>query len=139
MRWRMIGMRTSPVIPTLVLLGALVCAAPAATTHHFRRHAWQVRRTSARPQAAESAAWVATLGTENDEQRRYEEAKAKAQADPALQDLKARSDSALADDEGRQAAIAYNRALFQKIREIDGTLTDRADSIETAILRRIGE
>lgn len=86
-----------------------------------------------------TASQLAILDADNSEDRRYEDAKENAEADPRVQELKLKSDSAVGEEEGREASIAYNRALFRKILEIDGTLSDRVSSIENAILRRIGE
>jgi hypothetical protein len=79
------------------------------------------------------------VGSMDDEERRYQEARAKAETDPAVQELKKKSDSALSWDEGREASLAYTHALFGRIREIDGTLAERADLVENAVLKRIGE
>ena len=76
---------------------------------------------------------------EEDDERRFQTAMEKAKADPRLQDLKAKADNALTDEEARKAATAYNRALFRRIRDIDNSVTDRANAIEEAILRRIEE
>lgn len=75
----------------------------------------------------------------DDEQQRYEAVKARAKADPAIVRLKARSDSAATVTEAREASIAYNHALFQKMRELDSSVGERAELVEQAILRRINQ
>jgi hypothetical protein len=76
---------------------------------------------------------------EEQEKFRYEQAKAKASEDPHVKGLKAKADDATTDEESRKALRAYNKALFDKIRKIDSSVADRADRMEAAILRRLGE
>ena len=73
------------------------------------------------------------------EEARYEQAKAKAKEDPEVKALKVKADQALTEDEARRASVAYNQALFRKLRQIDRVDADRASSVESAILRRINE
>jgi hypothetical protein len=75
----------------------------------------------------------------DDEEQRYAAAKEAAKADPAIQRLKAQSDLVADDGQGRNAAIAYYHALFQKIREADPSLAERADLTEAALMRRLNE
>ena len=53
--------------------------------------------------------------------------------------LKAKADDAATDEESRKALRAYNKALFDKIRKLDSTVSDRADRMEAAIMKRLGE
>ncbi|HEV7867249.1 MAG TPA: hypothetical protein VGO90_06175 [Chthoniobacteraceae bacterium] len=73
------------------------------------------------------------------EKYRYEVAKAKAQDDPNVSQLKDKADSASNEDEARKAQRAYNKALFQKMRSVDGSLKERIDRIESGILKRLEE
>lgn len=79
------------------------------------------------------------MAQEIGEEHRYEEVKARAKADPVVQGLKEKSDSAISPSQAREAAISYNRALFQRMRELDKTLSERADLVENAILQRINQ
>ena len=75
---------------------------------------------------------------ETKEKFRFDQAKAKAAEDPEVQELKAKADSAVSDEDTRSAQRAYNKALFSKMRKIDGTLDERINSMEAAILKRLG-
>ena len=76
---------------------------------------------------------------ETAERNRFYAAKAKAEQDPQIQDLKAKADSAVSDDEGKKALRAYNKALFTKMRKIDSGLRERIDVTESIILKRLDE
>ncbi len=73
------------------------------------------------------------------EKFRFEQAKTRAVEDPQVKSLKAKADDAATDEESRKALRAYNKALFEKIRKIDGSVSDRADRLEAAILKRLSE
>lgn len=70
------------------------------------------------------------------EEAHYEAVKAEAKADPRIRDLKEKSDSAESDEAARTASIAYYHALYQRIRDTDKALTERANLAEEAIIRR---
>ena len=74
---------------------------------------------------------------ETKEKFRFEQAKAKAAADPEVMEFKAKADSAVSDEDARSAQRAYNKALFGKMRKIDSGLDERIDSMEAAILKRL--
>ena len=74
-----------------------------------------------------------------EEERRYEAVKEHAKSDQAMQALKDKCDAASGAEEAREASIIYYRALFRKIREMDPSLTDRANQAEAAIVRRLNE
>ena len=74
---------------------------------------------------------------ETKEKFRFDQAKAKASADPEVMELKAAADSAVSEEDTRSAQRAYNKALFGKMRKIDGTLDERINSMEAAILKRL--
>ena len=74
---------------------------------------------------------------ETAERNRFDHAKARALEDPAVQELKAKADSAVTDEEGKKALRAYNKALFNKMRKIDDGLKDRIDIMESVILKHL--
>ena len=74
---------------------------------------------------------------ETKEKFRLDQAKAKASEDPEVMELKAKADSAVSDEDARSAQRAYNKALFGKMKKIDGSLDERIDSMEAAILKRL--
>ena len=71
-------------------------------------------------------------------QRLLEIARALA-ADPKLQELKLKADTAATDEEARKALRTYNKALFQKMRDLDPSIKERIDKMEAAVLRRLAE
>jgi len=73
------------------------------------------------------------------EKYRYEQAKARAMEDPQVKSLKAKADDASTEDDSRKALRAYNKALFEKIRKIDSSVSERADLLEAGILKRLSE
>ena len=94
------------------------------------------------PPAAESVDATPTItivGGNDPAEVRYEQAKAKAKEDPAVKALKARVDQAATEEEARTTSVAYNKALFRKVREIDREATDRATAVEFAIIRKINQ
>ncbi len=112
--------RATPAPKATKKTGAATTGGPAATP---------VRKSPVAPAADADA--------EAQEKYRYEVAKEKALQDPEVQKLKERADGAVSDDEARKAQRAYNKALFGKMRSVDGTIKDRADRIEAAILKRL--
>jgi hypothetical protein len=80
----------------------------------------------------------AKLDTENmDESTKYQTAKAVALEDAGIKDLKAKADGAISDSEAHSASVAYNRALFRKIREIEPSLDGDVDRLESAMMKRL--
>ena len=73
------------------------------------------------------------------ERYRFDVAKAKASEDPQVKSLKAKADNASTDAESRKALRAYNQALFDKIRKVDKSVSERADLLEAAILKRLSD
>lgn len=73
------------------------------------------------------------------EKWKYNEAKGKAMDDAKVQDLKSQADSAASEEDARKALRAYNKALFGRMREIDPSVKDRINLMESAVLRRLGE
>lgn len=72
------------------------------------------------------------------EKAKYDEARAKALEDAEVKALKEKADSAANEEEGRRALRAYNKALFSKIRRLDPSVKDRADSVEAGVMKRLG-
>ncbi len=72
-----------------------------------------------------------------DEPARYQAAKEIALKDEALLALKTKADSTTADDEAKRASLAYNRALFRKIRDTEPSLDAYVDRLEQAVLKRL--
>jgi len=70
------------------------------------------------------------------EQKRYDGAKAKAKEDNEVKRLKAKADGATSGEEARLTSIAYNRALFRKMRLLDRSIAERINLVEAAILKR---
>jgi hypothetical protein len=69
---------------------------------------------------------------------KFKAAKARALDDAHLKDLKSKADSELNESEAHKALMNYNRALFQKIREIDPSISGYAGKVEQSMTRRIG-
>ena len=90
--------------------------------------------TAAAPQGVEPPA---DADPEAKEKFHFDDVKAKAAEDPDVMELKAKAVSAVSDEEARSAQRAYNKALFSKMRKIDGSLDERINSMEAAILKRL--
>jgi hypothetical protein len=71
------------------------------------------------------------------EKKHYDLAKAKAMETPEILALKEKADNASSDEESRRALRSFNKALFNKIRQIDPTIKDRADRVEAALMKRL--
>jgi hypothetical protein len=72
-----------------------------------------------------------------DDATKYKNAHTAAVGDPQIKDLKAKADSALAEDEAHRATVAYNKALFRKIRDLDPSLDAYVDKLEQAMMKRL--
>jgi hypothetical protein len=129
-------MKLRPWTVNVLLVFLLLHSAWGASFHRIRKHPLRVRHPSrsVTPRTADLA-----MPKLEDEERRYELVKERVKADPSIQALKERSDAATGDEQGRNAAVEYYRAVFQKIRETDHTLTDRANLAEEALMRRLRE
>jgi hypothetical protein len=136
-------MKASIAVATLVLICGLVNAGSASplSARKYRHHFQGTRlvRAPHRANPTNPSGTDLSNAAEEDDERRFQTAKEKAKTEPRLQELKAKADNAVTDEEARKAAVTYNRALFRRIREIDNSVTDRANEIEEAILRRIEE
>ncbi len=76
---------------------------------------------------------------EQKEKFNFDQAKAKAAEDPQVKALKEKADGASTEEESKKALRAYNKALFDKIRKIDSSVSDRANRLEAAILKRLSD
>ena len=73
------------------------------------------------------------------EKQKYDQAKAKAVADPKVQELRGKADLAATEDESRKALRAYNKAMFKRMKEIDPSIKEHVDRMEAAVMSRLGE
>lgn len=98
-------------------------------------------RKTPKPKATPATSANASEGNdpEAQEKARFEAAKAKAMDDPKVKSLKDKADQATTDEESKAALRAYNKELFEKVKKIDGGVSDFADQLEKAILKRLGE
>jgi len=69
---------------------------------------------------------------------KYEAAKVKAAEDPEVKKMKEKADAAPTEEDARKALRDYNKALFKRMREIDPSIKERVDRMETAVLNRLG-
>ncbi len=128
-------------------LGALLVCGLAATawsdssspSHLQRTHHHHVRRPLVSKTTIADVEAPTPAKSDAEVESHYEAVKEEAKADPRILELKEKSDSATGDAEGREASIAYYRALFQRIRDTDKSLTERANLAEEAILRRLAQ
>ena len=72
------------------------------------------------------------------ERQKYEQAKAKAVADPKVQELRGKADLASSEDESRKTLRAYNKAMFKRMKEIDPSIKDHVERMEAAVMSRLG-
>ena len=73
-----------------------------------------------------------------DDAARFKAAKAKALEDAHIKDLKGKADGEVNESEAHKALVNYNRALFQKIREVDPSVSDYAGKVEQSMSKRLG-
>jgi len=129
-------------IPTARWMSMLLCVlaqpAMARESRLSQRHPSAKTASAAPAESAELPESASTIQADLDEERRYREVKARAENDPEMRKLKLKSDSALTETQARESLIAYNRALFRKISQLDPALKERAESVQNAILRMIG-
>lgn len=72
-----------------------------------------------------------------DDATKYKNARKVALEDEQIQELKSKADSALDEDEAHRASIAYNRALFRKIRQVEPSIDGYVDQLESAMMKRL--
>ena len=80
---------------------------------------------------------TAVMATPVDDATKFKNAKAKAQEDPKITELKSKAAGEVNESDANKALAAYNRALFQKIREIDPSVEDYASKVEHALTKRL--
>ncbi len=88
--------------------------------------------------AGKKGAPVSTDSAGLDDLTRFRNAKSKALEDEHVKDLKGKADSEVNEAEAHKATINYNRALFQKIREVDPSVSDYSGKVEQSMTKRIG-
>ena len=81
---------------------------------------------------------VAADSTGLDDGTRFKNAKAKALEDAHIKDLKGKADGEVNEAEAHKALMNYNHALFQKIREVDPSVSDYAGRVEQSMTKRLG-
>jgi hypothetical protein len=72
-----------------------------------------------------------------DEAGKYQAIKELAAKDPAIVELRTKADSTIDEADAKRASLAYNRALFQKIRALEPSLDAYVDRLEQAVLKRL--
>jgi hypothetical protein len=110
--------------------------APASTP---APHVFSRKHKGGKPEATPAPESSGPVDPETAERNRFEQVKARALEDPQVQKLKTEADSAITDEEGKKALRAYNKALFNKMRRLDGSLKDRIDITESVILKHLDE
>ena len=73
-----------------------------------------------------------------DDATKFRAAKAHAMEDAHIKDLKSKADGEVNEAEAHKALLNYNRALFQKIREVDPSVSDYSGKVEQSMTKRIG-
>jgi hypothetical protein len=88
---------------------------------------------------APASATPKVLSVEDQEAKdraRFHELKAQALADQAIKAMRDKADS-MTGDAGREAERAYDKALFDKVRQIDPSISDYVDRLEKATMSRL--
>ena len=80
---------------------------------------------------------VSLADQDANERAQYNDVKAKAMGDKKVQELKSKADGAESPEETRKASRVYYKALYGKMREMDGSLKERIDRMETMTLKRL--
>jgi len=132
-------MKCHPLILGVVFIFGLGLSAWCHPYHPSRKHRHHVRRPIVSRSMIASMEASSVVKSDEDEEARYEVVKAEAKADPRIRELKEKSDTADGADAARHAAVAYYHALYQRIRDTDQSLTERATLAEEAIIRRLNQ
>lgn len=72
-----------------------------------------------------------------DDVTKFKTLKALALEDAQVKELKTKADTTVDDADAHRASVAYNKALFQKIRELDPSVAPYAEKIEQAMMKRL--
>ncbi len=94
-----------------------------------------VKGTRGRKPKSEKAAKPDTTGM--DDATKFKTLKALALEDAQVKELKVNADTAVSEADAHHASVAYNKALFQKIRELDPSVAPYAEKIEQAMMKRL--
>lgn len=70
-------------------------------------------------------------------QAAFKTLKAQALEDEEIKALKQKADTAVSEADSREAAIAYNRALFRKIRQLEPKLNDYTERVEASLMKML--
>jgi hypothetical protein len=132
-------MKCHPTILSVVLIFGLASSAWCQSYHLSHKHRHHVRRPIVPKRMIASVEASSVEKSDEEAEAHYEVVKAEVKADPRIQELKEESDSAEGDDAARHAAVAYYHALYQRIRDADKSLTERANRAEEAIIRRLNQ
>lgn len=111
---------------------------PAATPEKAQSEApvAQEKAPTPAPAVKETPAPAPTDPFETERQR-YKEVRRQALEDPQVRELQDKVDSALDEQAHKEAGKNYYKALFGKIRQIDPSLTERADALEAKALEQL--
>ena len=72
-----------------------------------------------------------------DDGAKFKAVKAQAMEDPEVKDLKAKADGEVDDAAAQKALVAYNRALFKKIRELEPSVSAYSERVEASMTKRL--
>ena len=104
-------------------------AKPAVETAPPAPKPGKTGKSASKPKAPEAPAL--------DDDTKYKNARTTALADEQIKELKTKADSAVDEEEAHRASVAYNKALFRKIRQVDPSLDAYVDPIEAAMMKRL--
>lgn len=91
------------------------------------------------PQAAQQPTEDPKTDPVETEGKRYAQARAKALEDPQVRELQEKFDSAMDDEAEKEAGKKYYKALFEKIRQNDSSIKERADALEAKALESLAK
>ena len=98
--------------------------------------------TTVRPRTGKGSVKKGTPATAalnaGDDATKFKAAKTQAMQDAHIKDLKSKADGEVDEAEAHKALLNYNRALFQKIREVDPSVSDYSGRVEQSMTKRIG-
>lgn len=88
------------------------------------------------PAASAAPKVLSVEDQEAKDRARFHELKAQALEDPAIKALREKADTTTGDA-GREAMRAYDKALFDKVRKMDPSISDYVDRLEKATMSRL--
>ncbi len=90
------------------------------------------------PAPSESPKQEVSLADQDAKERaQYNDIKTKAMGDQKIQAMRDKADAAETVEDQRKASRAYYKALYGKMRELDGNLKGRIDRMEAMTLKRL--